>query len=686
MNIRYFKGPFRPERICCFIAMLLFLSPGAAGGDASGASNELPSDLTVLDLEDLMSIEVTTASRKTEKLWDAAAAVFVITAEDIRRSGAATIPDLLRMVPGLQVARIDASNWAISSRGFNGRFANKLLVLMDGRTVYTPLFSGVFWDVQDTMLEEIERIEVIRGPGAALWGANAVNGVINIITRKAADSHGFLATGGVGIEEKAFGAIRHGGHLGENAHYRLYAKYFDRDDAVYDTGEKADDDWWGLRAGFRLDWSLSAIDSVTLQGDVYDGQVHDILSYPEDPPEYMKTIHDDTDISGGNILWRWSRELSTSSQMALQVYYDKTSRTRLLIPLEVHQTFDVDFQHRFPLGERHDVMWGAGYRFIRGDIDNSEFFILGEEKNTTDLFSAFLQDEIQLIRDELRLILGVKLEHNDYTGFECQPNARLLWIPREGSVLWASISRAVRTPSRTDYELLLNPATIPENAFFPGSSPTSLFIQGNADYGSEEMIAYEIGYRVSPLEKFSIDIAAFFNDYDELQTSEPRSFDFSTRPARFVVATDNKMSGETYGIEVSADYDALDNWRLQAAYSYLQMKLTPDPDSRDFKAENDDDEGSNPHNQLSLRSTMDLPLGLEFDLWLRYVDELAGQGVDEYYTLDAHLGWAPKENLELSIVGRNLLENRHPEYKRAYVDHFPTEVERSMYVKVTWRH
>ncbi|MCP4689320.1 MAG: TonB-dependent receptor, partial [Desulfobacterales bacterium] len=610
-------------------------------------------------------------------------AVFVITSEDIRRSGAATIPDLLRMAPGIQVARIDASNWAVSSRGFNGRFANKLLVLMDGRTVYTPLFSGVFWDVQDALLEEIDRIEVIRGPGAALWGANAVNGVINIITKEAEKSQGLLALGGVGTEERAFGAIRWGGHIGENGCYRLYTKYFNRDSTVFDDGQDAGDDWRNLRAGFRMDWSVADADAFTLQGDVYDGRVHDIISYPGGPPSWVNTVSGDTEISGGNILGRWRREFSETSRMTLQLYYDRTRRTRLLIPMDIHQTVDMDFQHQFLVGQ-HDVMWGVGYRFIRGDIDNSAVFILDDERRKTDLFSAFLQDDIHLAGDALRLILGIKLEHNDYTGFEIQPNARLLWTPGERAVLWASISRAMRTPSRSDHDLWLNPVTLPPDTFFPGAPPLNLFILGSRDYDSEELIAYELGCRVSPLDHLSVDIAAFFNAYDNLETTVPREYDFSTWPARLIMIVDNKKSGETYGFEVSADYEALDGWRLQAAYSYLQMNLTPDPGSREISMESAEE--SIPHNQLSLRSTMDLPWRLEFDLWLRYTDELPGPEVDDYCTLDARLGWRPKENLELALVGRNLLESRHQETKRAYVDNLPTDVERSVYIKATWRY
>jgi iron complex outermembrane receptor protein len=667
----------------------LLLSVVAAVCSAGAYDTEpaLPADLTELSLEDLMDIEITSVAKKSQKLSEAAAAIFVITQEDIRRSGATSIPEALRMVPGLEVARIDANKWAITSRGFNGRFANKLLVLIDGRTVYTPLYSGVYWDMKDTLLEDVDRIEVIRGPGAALWGANAVNGVINIMTKGAKDTQGALVVAGTGTEEQGFGSLRYGAKLGQDIFSRVYVKYFDRDSGVFPSGEDGADEWDVLRAGFRMDWQGSGPDALTLQGDIYDGEAGVTVVTKSFDPYVPPTFDEDDDISGANLLGRWKHTVSDTSEIALQVYYDRTERNGAILD-QIHDTFDLDLQQQFTLGKRHEIVWGLGYRFVSDNIENTFYGSWDPDSRDDDLYSGFVQDDITLIKDQLRLTLGSKFEHNDYTGSEIQPNGRLMWTPREGHSIWTAVSRAVRTPSRTEEDGRLNTTVLPPGSLlplFPGYGVVSLF--GDGDYESEELLAYELGYRVQPTDQFSVDIATFFNDYSNLRTLEPANpfLEVSPSPAHLVFpfTADNKMDGEAYGVEVAADWRASDWWRIQASYTYLQIQLELDRDSGDTLSESA--EGESPHHQVSLRSSMDIVSDVALDLWVRYVDDLPSQDVDSYFTLAVRLGWKLDRNVELSVVGQNLLDNQHPEYKPEFIDTIPTEVERGVYGKVTWQ-
>jgi len=650
------------------------------------AAQKLPTDLTELSLEELMNIEITSVSKKAQKLSDAAAAVFVITQEDIRRSGVTSIPEALRMVPGLQVARIDANKWAITSRGFNGRLANKLLVLIVGRSVYSPLYSGVFWEAQHTLLEDVDRIEVIRGPGATLWGANAVNGVINIMTKQAKETQGGMVATGTGTEERGFGSVRYGAKLADDTYYRAYAKYFNRDNGVDASGKEMADDWEVVSGGFRIDSQTSDNNSLTLQGDIYDGHAGGTYKFASLLAPFSQTFDDDTDISGANILARWKHDFSQSSDMALQLYYDRTEHNEALVE-EDRDTFDTDFQHRFALSNQQEIIWGLGYRLTCDDINNSFNTSLEPDSRDDHLFSAFVQDNITLVKNRLRLTLGSKFEHNDYTGFEIQPNGRLLWTPDERHSVWASVSRAVRTPSRIEHDGHYNYEVIapftPDN---PTPMPALVTLAGDRDFDSEELIAYELGYHVQATSRLYVDIATFYNVYDNLRTVEPGTpfLEISPTSAHIVQPTvaDNKMDGETYGVELMVDWRALDWWRLQGAYTYLQMQLHTDEDSGDIYTLNL--EGLSPHHQLSLRSSMDLPKELELDMWVRYVDNLPYQNVGSYFNLDLRLGWKPHKNLELSIVGQNLLDNHHPELLKSEGEmSLSSEVERSVYVKIT---
>jgi iron complex outermembrane receptor protein len=667
-------------RTLVFLLLALFRLPVLG---QSSPHPERPVDLTELSIEELMQVEVTSVSRRAEPISAAAAAVFVITQEDIRRSGATSVPEALRMVPGLEVASIDANKWAISARGFNGRFANKLLVLIDGRSVYTPLFSGVFWDVQDLLLEDVERIEVIRGPGATLWGANAVNGVINVLTKSARDTVGGLVTAAGGSEERRLLGVRYGGSLGVSSAYRVYAKTFDRGSGERLTGGEGADDWSMSRAGFRLDSKLSR-GGLTLQGDLYDGDVGETLTLHSLPSLMPRIADTDMRVGGGHLLGRWQRVFSKASELVLQLYYDRTEREAALVD-EERDTFDLEFQHGFSPTARHNVVWGLGYRRTGDDIRGSEILSFDPTRRTDELASAFFQDEVTLRPDRLWLILGSKLERNDYSGFELQPNLRTVWIPRQRHTLWAAVSRAVRTPSRAEHDLRLSQVAGPGD-LFPGSPPAVLTLRGNTGYDSEELRAWELGYRAGLAPGLFLDLATFYNVYDRLRATRTGQPSLQVAPAPpYLVAPvhpSNDLDGKTYGAELAVDWRAARIWRLSAAYSYLriQLHLRPGIDLASSSAT-----GESPRHQLYLRSSWDLPRGLELDLMARSVDDLPAAAVEGYTSLDLRLGWRPLQRLELSLVGQNLLDGAHVEFVPEIIPTHPTGVERGVYGKLTWR-
>jgi iron complex outermembrane receptor protein len=659
-----------------FVLTVLLMTIFSRPTDLIGKESSVSEELANLSIEELMTVKITSVAKKAQSLNDAAAAVFAITQEDIRRSGVTSIPEALRMVPGLQVARIDANKWAISARGFNGRFANKLLVLIDGRSVYTPLYSGVYWDVQDTLLEDIDRIEVIRGPGAALWGANAVNGVINIITKHAKDTQGGFLTAGGGTEERGFGSVRYGAKHDENTFWRVYIKYFDRDNAETLSGEEGHDGWDMVRSGFRVDWDKPSLDSFTFQGDIYQGEIKGSDTARSLTAPYATTVNAVNDVNGFNFLGKWTHITSDSSDVRLQFFYDRAKRQSSILSSK-YDTLDIDFQHHFSF-ERHEIIWGLGYRFIHDSVGNTFTTNLSPDSRDDDLLSAFVQDEIAVVKDLLNITVGSKFEHNDYTGIEIQPGVRAICTPENDHVFWAAISRAVRTPSRVEHDGKIVSRVVP--------GPIAVQLEGNRDYESEELISYEAGYRVLPVEGFSFDIAAFSHIYDNLRTLETGATYLATNPSPHFVsprAVQNKMDGEAYGFELVANWRPFDGLLLQGAYTYFQMQLHLDQDSLDTTSEGT--EGDSPHNQVSLRSNLDLRKDLELDLWLRYVDSLASQAVGSYVALDARLGWKLCENVELSIVGHNLLDNRHPEFQPEILEQSLVELERSIYGKITWK-
>ena len=663
-----------------------FLSVLLAGSTVAQNSRNVP-DVTAMSMEDLMNLQVTSVSKRTQKVADAAAAIFVITQEDIRRSGATSIPEALRLVPGLEVARIDQNKWAIGSRGFNGRFDNKLLVLIDGRSVYTPLFSGVYWNVEDVMLEDVDRIEVIRGPGATLWGANAVDGVINVITRKAKATQSAVVTAGGGTEERAAGGVRYGGKLGDNTYYRAYTKYFDWGPSVYPSGMTAHDGWDSLRGGFRADWTPAGANSLTLQGDVYRTRFDETLTTASLSAPYSNTFPNDGQYTGGNILGRWNHT-SERSSMSLQMYYDNTTISDHSLFGDHQNILDIDFQHGFHVGDSQQFVWGLGYRSIH-DKNNPSFTVsLQPNQVTLNQFSTFLQDEISLVDNRLQITLGSKFERNEFTGFEIEPNARLLWNLTPNQSIWTAVSRAVRTPALTEEGLRLNSQVIPPGTpANPTPFPAVVAVFGSHQFNSEDLLAYELGYRVQVTSTLSLDVATFYNNYSNLRTAEPGApfVEGSPAPTDIVIpfVAGNKMSGGTYGVELFADWKVVPKWRLVGSYSYLQMDIHKNADSQDPTP--DLPNGSSPRHQWYLRSSVDLPKHFEQDTTLRFVDQLPSLNVPSYYSLDAHLGWRPVSRLELSIGGQNLLNNWHFEFMPDFVNTSPTVVKRSIFGSITFK-
>ncbi|MDE3067861.1 MAG: TonB-dependent receptor [Verrucomicrobiota bacterium] len=655
-------------------AGVLVLVGRALGADDVAATNDLAS----LTIPELMKIRVTILG-PSQAVSQTPAAVSVITQDDLRRSGVRNFPEALRLVPGMDVAQLDASQWAVSARGFNDVFADKLLVMQDGRSIYTPLFSGVFWDVQGTLMDDVDRIEVIRGPGATLWGANAMNGVINIITKSAADTQGTLVEGGGGAQERGLAGVRYGGKINDHAWYRAYGTYENHDHTLLPDGSGANNAWQLARGGFRTDWQPPGANQFTFQGDGYAGWIDQVFGAfdPGNSTTYTATNNDQVKVSGANLLGRWTHAFSDTSDLKLQAYYDYTARDAARIFNEQRHTFDLDLKHEFALGDRNKLDWGLGYRVTADREEDTPTISFNPDHQTVNLYSAFAQDEIALVQDRLSLTLGSKFEDNDYTGFEVEPGARLLWTPTAHQTFWASVSRAVRTPSRAEESVVLMQGQFenPPGAYVPATT------LGTNTFKSEQLIAYEMGYRVEPFKRLSLDLAAFFNHYDDLRSVQQPNLLLPT------VYLANDLYGDTYGGELSATWTAADWWRLVPSYSLVKMNLHARAGSTDTTSVALD-EGSSPQQQVALRSMMDLPHGVSFDTALRYVDQVPAHQIQGYFELDARLGWRINKNWEVAVVGQNLLHDQHAEYAPSYIktqNGAVTEIPRGVFGTVTLR-
>ncbi len=657
---------------CALLASVAVATEGPAEKDAR--------DYADMSLEELMKVPVTSVSKKATSLDQSPAAVAVVTSEDLRRLGITTIPEALRTVTGMDVARVTANEWAVSSRGFNSEFANSLLVLIDGRTVYTPASAGVFWNGQDVVIEDLDRIEVIRGPGATLWGANAVNGVVNVTSKSAKDTQGTLVSTSYGTEDEPAVTVRYGGEVASDLYYRAYVKYFNRDGLVDSTGQTTADDWHATHEGFRADWEPATTDKVTLQGDAYRGEAERNVDVLTLNPLTIQSVGEVEQNSGSDVLARFTRTFSAASALTFQAYYDRVKQGDGF-GSEYRNTADVDVQYRFALGTRQDVVWGTGYRYSEVKNTPSVDLIWTPETHQVRLFNLFAQDEITLVPDRWHLTFGSKLEHNNLSGWELEPGGRLLWTPTEHQTWWAAISRATRTPSIFEQSSRLNVTAFQPS---PGSPPVLVSFFGNPNLEAEKLVADELGYRIALNPKLSFDLASFYNTYHDLSAVTPEApyFEISPAPPHLLIPSiyQNALFAETYGAELSVNWQATSTWRLMGGYTWLHMHVRPDPSL----------EGQSPRQQAQVRSYLDLTSHWELNGAAYYVERVTppvGAGsvvIPSYLRLDVGAVWRPTGTLEIGLWGQNLLDPRHPEFANRN-SQIVTEVPRSYLLRATLR-
>lgn len=667
-SISSFFGFGRSVRRCFTFLLFCFLLIGSHANHSALGQQLDVEDLKSLSIEELMNIQVTSVSRRPERLTQTASAIQVIPGETITKYGATNIPEALYLAGNLQVAQRGAAGYSISARGFNTELSNKLLVLIDGRTVYTPLFSGVFWDRQDYLLEDLNRIEVISGPGGTLWGANAVNGVINIRSKSSEETQGWYLAGVAGNELHGQGALRYGGQIGENTHFRIYGKYTSRDATTYPDSTEVHDDWKMGQGGFRMDSRPNSQTKVTLQGDLYKnrGELNE---------------GGIAETTGGNVLGRISYMFDDSSTIRLQTYYDRTMLTqgtpaRNFAGNEVPAgtlkddltTFDLELQHRFSLGSWNRFVWGLGYRYTYDQVTNAPALGFLPENLQQDLYTIFVQDEISMM-DNLAFILGTKLEHNDYTGFVLEPNARLRWNVTDNQLLWAAVSRAVRIPSRVDRDLR------------QATPPYFQLLVGNPDFRSETVIAWESGFRSTFGTKATGSISFFYNQYDDIRSAvlDPVNV--------FPVTFENGIEGETYGWELSMTWQVTDWWRLTTNYNRLWEDLRIAEGETDINSAYN--EVADPAWQIQARSAFTLPYRISINPAFRVVDRLLINNggtqavVPRYAELDGRIIWSATDNMEISVAGRNLLHKQHVEYGPPGPERLA--IQRSVYGKLVFR-
>ena len=631
----------------CLLAAAAFVEDAAAQVE----ERRVAQDLKRLTIEELAELDITTFSRRVERISDTPAAVSVITDDDIRRSGATTLAEAMRLADAIDVVRIHGNAWAVSARGFTISTANKLLVMIDGRTVYSPLFSGTFWDAQDFVLADVDRIEVLRGPGGAIWGANAVNGVINVITKPAAATRGTWATLTAGEPEHFIGTVRHGGRLGAGGSYRVYGKFRDRDGQFFISGIPADDTFRSGQGGFRLESSASAVKNWFVQGDIYLGK-EGLFS------------RDDATIAGGNVMGRWIRRFSGTSEFQAQFYYDRVYRRVPQQFREARDTVDVEAVHRLDPSGRHHFVYGGHLRLSHGRDIGTAGFRFEPEERTTGLVSGFVQDEITLRANRAFLTVGSKFEHNDFTGVEVQPTIRIRGSMGSQQTVWAAVSRAVRLPTRFDTDLrLVNPVT------------GAVVLRGSDTFDSESVVAFEGGYRARLHERLALDASLFRNAYDDL-----RSIELAPAAGQPSVLA-NMLNATTQGVELGATVQVVGPWRFHASYAYLHSDFTTDAGSRHVAG--GVNEANDPSHLFSFRSWVTLPYGLQFDVVGRYVGQRPSPVVEDYTEIDARLGWTVRRGWDISVVGQNLLHARHSELFTGGSPRYA--LRRGAYLRSTWR-
>ncbi len=650
----------RPATITVVVVSLV----GSTAFGGSTSDEPLTTDQVVgMSLEDLMDLDVTSVAGTQTEWFTTPAAVSVITGDEVRRSGFRTLAEALRLAPGVFVGHSNSRAFSVGMRGFNGSLGNKTLVLIDGRAVYDPLFGGTAWDVQDVLLEDLDRIEVIRGPGATLWGANAVNGVINVITKSAKDTQGLFVAGGGGTYERAFGEARYGVQISDHSWLRLYGKWFQRDHLVDSNGESTHDDWAMLRGGFRFDREGDSGIKLTIQGDAYgSNQFGQFARNVPVPGQSLRFADDVRDVraSGANVLMRIGQD-DADNGWSFQAYYDRTDRVSNVNFQVNRDTFDAEWRHYFTLGQSHRIMWGLGARYTRDHTEDGPTLAFDPSDGDNTILSAFIQDTITLVPDHLFFMIGSKVSHNDYTGVDFQPSARIWWTPDERNTLWASVSRPVRIPSRIEDGGTIISGYV-DSGLLAGGSPNGtiipLKVDPNDSLKAEQLTAYEIGYRVRINDQFSVDAAAFYNDYERL------IYVTGFQP------WNNDGFGETYGGEAAVTWRPTANWRLEAAYSYTRVLIHGPVLATD--------EGLTPRHQAQLRSYLDITDNLELNSALYFVDDVPAVGASSYWRFDVGVTWRVTPNFEMAIWGQNLVEPRHREFSG-------DEVERGVYIMGTIR-
>jgi iron complex outermembrane receptor protein len=657
--------------------MFCLLAMPARSQDSVASSDQLKK----LSLDQLGNLEVTTQSKAPEQVWKTAAAIYVITQDDIHRSGATSIPEALRLAPGVEVARIDADKWSIGIRGFGSRLNRSVLVLIDGRSVYTTLLAGTYWEVQDTLLEDIDRIEVIRGPGGTIWGPNAVNGVINIITKESKNTQGTLVEAGGGNEEQGFLSARYGGGNPDGLNYRVYAEAFNRSPEYHVDGND-NDHWRSVQGGFRADWARNERDSFTLQGDIYDQRAGEKVQLINYAPPYSQNVDGTAVLSGGNIAGRWTRMYREGEDLQFQIYYDRTNRYEPNFG-DVRNTVDFDYLQRHYVGTRNHLSWGFGARASHGhEMAPTTGLFFDPNTRTDELYTAFFEDEVSLLPDRLILEAGSKLLLTNYTGVEPEPSVRLLWTPTPTQSLWIAATRAVRTPSDGERDFFLSG--------FVGiaSSGTPLFARFNAnrDFQSEKLKGYELGYRRLAGKNIYFDLAGFYNQYNDLFSEDITGSAFlenAPSPPHLLIPAQfgNGLEGSTTGGEIAPEWTPVSFWRLRGSYSFLRMALKKGPNSQDVGSA-PGIVGASPQHQAFVQSSFDLPKTIAVDFDYRYVSRLPAFSTPAYSTGDARVAWTFRHHLELSAVGSNLFQPSHIEFAS---DPGPNvAVKRSFYGKLLW--
>ena len=655
------------------VAVAIFVS-----SCAWASSEEQQKRLGEMSLEELGNVEVTTASRSPEQAWKTSAAVYVITQDDIERSGATTIPEALRLAPGVEVARISNNKWSIGIRGFGSRLSRDVLVLVDGRTVYTTLLAGTYWEVQNLILEDVDRIEVIRGPGATIWGPNAVNGVINIISKTTKETHGILASAWSGDLRHGSAEVRYGGNA-RGIDYRVYALGFLRGPG-YHPDHNNYDSWRALQGGFRMDWERNSRDKFTVQGDLYDEGAGETVTGTTYAPPYSQVLQGSALLSGGNILGRWERVQGEGRDFQVQMYYDRTNRTEPNFA-DYRDTIDVDFVDHMRFAHQQ-FSWGAGARFSRGTnptIVSGLYFL--PNTRTDQLWTGFFQDELSLVPDKLVLSLGTKILNTNYTGAQLQPSVRLMWTPNNSNTLWAAYTHALRTPSGAERAFYLSGF-----GGISGGLPVFARFNANPNFRSEQLNGYEAGYRRLFTKSVYLDAAVFFNHYNGLFSEDIIGAPFvetDPPPTHILLPAEfgNGLLGSTKGIEIGPEWKPVNKWRLRASYSYLQMNIQKAPHSLDVGSA-PFVEGSSPKHEGTLLSGFDITKAFSFDATYRYVGALTALKIPSYSTADAQLDWQCTKQIKLSVAGRNLLQPRHFEFAS---DPGPNVgIKRGAYGQITW--